>query len=77
MKNRKEFLLIEKTLLITFPNAEITFQKTGGKHYLKLLVMLDGKFYKAPLSSSASDRNWFKQSIRQIKKKIFMEYEYA
>ena len=77
MKNRKEFLLIEKTLLKTFPNAEITFQKTSGKHYLKLIVMLDGKFYKAPLSSSASDQNWFKHAVQQMKNKIFMEYEYA
>jgi len=74
MKNREEFLYIKKCLLTIYPDAEILLEKTNGKHYLKLIVRLDGKSYKAPFSGSPSDKNWFKQAVRQMRNKIFMEY---
>ena len=60
-----------------YPLAEINILHTKGKHYLKLVIKLDGSIYKAPLSCTPGDRNWMKQAIRQVKNNIQKEYQYA
>ena len=73
---KSEISYITNRILDIYPQAKISVIKTHGKHYMKVVVEIQGMKTKSSLASTPGDRNWFKAATRQILNNL-KEFQYV